>query len=154
GRYGLSITGVGVTAVLVLAGFLAIAVAPLVPAVQFWFVFLLSAAFLHRRHVKTRARLTIASATDLTATVTYAHLLSSRFRGAAFLAPQATVVRVVDALWQDTVRELARTADAIVIDVSTPSAPVLWEVESTLREHLNKVVFAGNEALVAEWASP
>src|SRR6185295_6376815 len=51
------------------------------------------------------------------------------------ISPKLVVVRVTNAVWQDSVRKLATFSSAIVIDVSEPTQNLLWEI-STLRPAL------------------
>jgi hypothetical protein len=39
------------------------------------------------------------------------------------------VLRVSGAFWQQVVRRLAASADAVVVDISEPSENLLWEIE-------------------------
>ncbi|MPV35690.1 hypothetical protein [Georgenia subflava] len=45
------------------------------------------------------------------------------------LAPRLVVLTVATPIWQETVRRLAAAADACLVDVSEPSANVVWELE-------------------------
>src|SRR5262249_28091976 len=49
------------------------------------------------------------------------------------LSPRLVVVRVAGGIWQQVVSTLAGSADVVVIDVSHPTNPLLWEV-STMKQ--------------------
>jgi hypothetical protein len=49
------------------------------------------------------------------------------------LAPRISVARVSDRLWQVVVRRLARSSDAVIVDISFPTDNLVWEVRSMLR---------------------
>jgi len=150
-RYGYSLSGLGVLSGLVFSGFLVMVVQYEGFMLVFWIILLVPAFLIHRRRVRNRSRIPIETRNDLSACVEYGRTLSGKLRAPAFLAPQATVVKVVDTLWQDTVYELARTADAILIDVSAPTVHVLWEIETAIRDFPSKIIYLGQKALTEEW---
>ncbi len=150
-RYGYSIIGLGVLAVVAWEGFLT-TFAPFVGAMLvYWILFLVPAFLIHRRRVRRRSQVAVATEEDLSACLEYSQTLSGRVRAPAFMAPQATVVKVVDALWQETVIGIARTAGAIFIDVSVPTLHVLWEIETATRDFRHKIVYIGQKPLVEQW---
>jgi hypothetical protein len=150
-RYGYSLSGLGVMAELLWSGFLAFVVPVCGPMLEYWILFLVPAFLIHRWRVKKRSRAEIAVAEDLSACLEYCQTLSGRIRAPAFMAPQATVVKVVDTLWQETVTGIAQTADAIFIDVSAPTVHVLWEIETAIRGFRSKIVYLGQRALMEQW---
>jgi CBS domain-containing protein len=59
--------------------------------------------------------------------------VAARARG--IFAPRLVVVSSVSTVWRDVVVRLAAVSDIILIDVSVPSANLLWEVSTLATEH-------------------
>jgi hypothetical protein len=150
-RYSFSLSGIGAIAALMWGGFLIFVVPFAGSTLEYWVLFLVPAFLIHRWRVKKRSRVEIAVAEDLSACLGYCQTLSGKIRAPAFMAPQATVVKVVDTLWQETVTGIAQTADAIIIDVSAPTVHVLWEIETAIRGFRSKIVYLGQRALMEQW---
>jgi hypothetical protein len=68
-------------------------------------------------------------------------------RGRMFVAPRLAVVTVSEDLWRDSVAELARLVDIVLIDVSAPSANLHWEM-ANLRNRKSQWVLIGEEARI------
>ena len=118
---------------------------------EYWILCLVPAFLIHRWRVRRRSQLEITTVEDLSACLEYCHTLSGRIRAPAFMAPQATVVKVVDTLWQETIIGIAQAAEAIFIDVSMPTIHVLWEIETAMREFPHKIVYLGQKSLMEQW---
>lgn len=65
----------------------------------------------------------------------------------AALGPRLTVVSVDSAIWREAVQEFARSCHAVLLDVSTASEALLWEVRE-LGGGGGRVVFVGEEGAV------
>jgi hypothetical protein len=59
------------------------------------------------------------------------------------LSPRLVVVRVAGGIWQQVVSMLARSADVVVIDVSHPTNPLLWEVSTMKQAFRGRWVLVG-----------
>lgn len=70
----------------------------------------------------------------------------------AALAPRLTVVTVATPIWREAVLEFARSCHAVLLDVSTASEALLWEVRE-LGGRGTPVVFVGEEAAVTRLLS-
>ena len=70
----------------------------------------------------------------------------------AALAPRLTVVTVATPIWREAVHEFARSCHAVLLDVSTASEALLWEVRE-LGGSGAPVVFVGEEAAVTRLLS-
>jgi hypothetical protein len=68
------------------------------------------------------------------------------------LAPRLFVLRVESSIWHETVSRFARTASVALIDVSEPSANLLWEVEELTLRTKTPCVFIGEYDRVAPLA--
>ncbi len=65
-------------------------------------------------------------------------------------AARLTVLRVSGLFWQKVVRALSQSADAVVVDISLPSANLLWEIE-TLKQMKGVIcVYVGERRRVVE----
>ncbi|MBL8932597.1 MAG: hypothetical protein JNL54_20930 [Kineosporiaceae bacterium] len=65
----------------------------------------------------------------------------------AVLAPRLTVVTVDSAIWQDAVHEFARSCNAVLLDVSSASQALLWEIRQLVHRDA-RVVLVGEEDAV------
>lgn len=70
----------------------------------------------------------------------------------AALAPRLTVVSVASSIWREAVHEFARSCDAVLLDVSSASEALLWEIQEIGRGDA-AVVFVGEEAAVTRMLS-
>ncbi|MCV2395663.1 hypothetical protein OEB99_15215 [Actinotalea sp. M2MS4P-6] len=70
------------------------------------------------------------------------------------LAPELSVLTVKDSVWRETVTQLARRADAVLIDVSVITENLLWEVHQALTAPKQSVVLVGRRDSVATLATP
>lgn len=59
------------------------------------------------------------------------------------LAPRLFVLKVDSSIWHETVSRFARTASVALIDISEPSANLLWEVEELTLRTQTPCVFIG-----------
>ncbi len=99
------------------------------------------------RTAELRKRLTVATMAELTE-VSATVATGSR----AALAPRLTVVTVDSAIWREAVHELARTCNAVLLDVSAASEALLWEVRELGRGDV-RLVFVGEETAVGRLLS-
>ena len=70
----------------------------------------------------------------------------------AALAPRLTVVTVATPIWREAVHAFARVSHAVLLDVSTASEALLWEV-GELGGRDTRVVFVGEEGAVSRLLS-
>jgi len=61
------------------------------------------------------------------------------------------VVSTTDTFWRAAVKLAAEQTACPVIDVSEPSANLLWEVDQMLSKKGGPVVFTGNDEAVRHW---
>ena len=108
---------------------------------------------LHRRAIRRRARLAIKSRDDVVACAARVQRLRRWWLRPAVLAPQATVVMAPDALWQDAVVELSRRVDALVVDVSSVSVNLEWELERLSAAAFRRCVLVAERDALREWSS-
>ena len=74
--------------------------------------------------------------------------LSSRWLTAPrVLGSLATVLRVDDSLWQDTVKAIARDADAVVLDISDLSEAIQWELQFCAEECEGRLLLTMNSSM-------
>ena len=81
----------------------------------------------------------------------YAKRLQSRLRAPTLLAPRATIASVHDPFWQRTVLELTLRADVVLMDLSSYTEAISWEVDVIARHGLTKCVFIADEDRFKEW---
>lgn len=62
------------------------------------------------------------------------------------LGTVATVVSSSDAMWQQVVASLANRASTIVLDVSHPTPPILWELAHCLDQHRERLLLVLDES--------
>jgi hypothetical protein len=87
-----------------------------------------AALLLHAFRIWRRSHLAVAADGDVA--ILIERLMSFRrwYRAPQFMAPPSVVVRVHDAQWRTVVREAAEQA-LVVIDVSSPTENILWELD-------------------------
>jgi hypothetical protein len=108
---------------------------------------------LHRRAIRRRARIAIKSPDDMRACAARVQRLKRWWVRPAVLAPQATVVMAPDALWQDTVVELSQRVDALVVDVSSVTVNLEWELERLSAAGFRRCVLVAERDALREWSS-
>ena len=94
--------------------------------------------------VKGKKRRRIRSARDIVSAQLKLKKLKLRRRAPSFLGSQAVLLSVVDQLWRDTVLSMLRIADSVVVEISTPSESIAWEMAQI------KSGFSGNVVLLAQ----
>jgi hypothetical protein len=62
------------------------------------------------------------------------------------MALRATTIKVDPIIWKQAVQSSAKSAQAIVIDVSEPSENLSWEADYCIGNHRDKTIFIGNTA--------
>ena len=67
------------------------------------------------------------------------------------MAPQAVVVNVVDELWQETVSQLATDVRRVIVDVSEPTADLIWELEQVFTNPKIVCLLVGDGPMVRQW---
>jgi hypothetical protein len=105
----------------------------------------------HRWRVRLRSRLRVRVTRDLDRCTYRVEALASWQRRPGLLAPQATVIRVVDELWQATVARLLDYVDAVIVDVSAVTENVLWEVRTIKARTFVPCVWIGDARVIAAW---
>jgi hypothetical protein len=98
-----------------------------------------------------RSRLSIENVDRIRKVERQVERLKSWRRGPSLFAPQASVVRVVDALWQPTVVSLLRHAEAVLIDISVPSESILWELRAAREASTSKLILLAQTDRLIEW---
>jgi len=94
----------------------------------------------------------VANANDLAACYERIASLSHGLRQPALMAPQATIISVVGDAWQQTVLGLSARVPALLIDVGSPTANLLWELEQVAAMPPAKCVLIGDAASLKRWA--
>src|ERR1043166_6449843 len=100
--------------------------------VSFWFTgacILLAPWLAHLWRVRRRATRSIVTDGDVARVLGDVAAIAGITRRLTMLAPQATVVQVMDTVWQRAVSAGLATVDAVLIDVSVPSPSLQWELE-------------------------
>lgn len=90
------------------------------------------------------ARRRVASEAELHKLTRRAKVLVHRALAPKALGTVATVVSSSDALWQQVVATLADRATKIVLDVSYPTEPILWELQYCLDRYPAKLFLVMN----------
>ena len=108
---------------------------------------------LHRRAIRRRARIAIKSRDEVVACAARVQRLKRWWLRPTVLAPQATVVVVPDAMWQDAVAELSQRVDALVVDVSSVSVNLKWELERLSAAAFRRCVLVAERDALREWSS-
>jgi hypothetical protein len=98
-----------------------------------------------------RSRLSIENVGRIRKVERQAERLKSWWRGPSLFAPQASVVKVVDALWQPTVVSLLGHAEAVLIDISVPSESILWELRAAREASTSKLILLAQTDRLIEW---
>ncbi|MGH8517619.1 MAG: hypothetical protein ACREUE_09175 [Panacagrimonas sp.] len=114
-------------------------------AIGLWLA-ILGLGFLTLRSVvgAWEARRRVESEAELHKLTRRARLLVHRALAPNALGTVATVVSSSDALWQRVVTMLAGRAAKIVLDVSYPTEPILWEIRLCLDRHPAKLLLVMN----------
>jgi hypothetical protein len=102
---------------------------PFIAGVAWLFTLLLAALIAHFWRVKKKSHLVASDESSLAHVVRRVSELSTYPLRAVIAAPQATVVKTADAIWQATVRQLAACANAAIVDVTKVTPNVLWELD-------------------------
>jgi hypothetical protein len=71
--------------------------------------------------------------------------------GCEILEPQATLVTVVDELWQQAVESVLNEVRYAIIDVSCATENLLWEIETVLRSRRSGVLLIAESEAVRAW---
>jgi len=87
-------------------------------------------SYISVRRAERSKRLAIASADQIDP---ISRRIARRVR--RIISPKLVVVRVTNAVWQESVRRLATVSSAIIVDISEPTQNLLWEI-STLKPAL------------------
>jgi len=66
-------------------------------------------------------------------------------------SPQLMVVRSTDELWRSTVQRLARATQITIVDVSRPTASLLWEIQELTERRGVRCVFIGQVDMLAKF---
>lgn len=122
---------------------------PLWPAISGFAFVVFTFLMVHRWRVRRRARLRIRTTRDLDRCTYRVVDLASWRRRPGLLAPQATVIKVVDELWQATVVRLLDHVDAVIVDVSELTENLLWEVRTLHERAFEPCVWIGDARAVA-----
>jgi len=124
---------------------------PAWPAISGFVLVIFTFLMVHRWRVRLRSRLRVRITRDLDRCTYRVEDLASWQRRPGLLAPQATVIRVVDELWQATVVRLLDYVDAVIVDVSAVTENVLWEVRTIKARALVPCVWIGDARVIAAW---
>ena len=73
-------------------------------------------------------------------------------RSRKVFGPRLVVLRVASPVWQEAVTELASVSSLPLIDISEPTANVLWELETLMTRFGDRCVVIGNHEQVAALA--
>lgn len=73
-------------------------------------------------------------------------------QGRQTFASRLVVLRVATAVWRESVTALARVTSASIIDISEPTAHLLWELETLDRLCASRSIIIGERASVERWA--
>ena len=80
--------------------------------------------------------------------------LGGRRWPAQHLLPRLVVARTADTIWRETVVGACEASDALLVDVSSPSEHVLWEIETVAAHRTDVIYIAGADSpLVTDAAS-
>jgi hypothetical protein len=96
------------------------------------------------------ARARVADARSLARTVARARRLRSLWQAPLITAPMAMVVSATEALWQDSVKSLARACDLTLIDITHPRAHICWELR-TLRATAGHIILLAERNKLTTW---
>jgi hypothetical protein len=75
----------------------------------------------------------------------------SLVRAPSIAAPMATVVTTTDAEWQPTVLTIAPLCEVVLLDLSSPSDSILWELETVLSLELHVILLARRDKFNQWW---
>ena len=131
---------------------LSVATVPMLAASLWCLLTVFLLLIVHRARIRRLARGRITSDADLGRCARRIVELGGWRRAPAIMAPQATVVRVDDSMWQRTVSVLATSAGAVLVDLSEPTANIAWEIETAQRTAPGRVVLVGDRDAVRRWA--
>jgi hypothetical protein len=112
---------------------------------------LLAVVFAWRWLIRRRSRLEVRSRGDIRRCLSRVRQLASWLRRPSIMAPQAVVVTVVDELWQETVSELATHVGLVIVDVSEPTANLIWELEQVFTNAQIVCLLVGDGLMVRKW---
>jgi len=101
--------------------------------------------------VQWRTRLRISAQEDLTRLEAALRRLRGGGMAPSYLVPRLVVVSTTDTYWRDAVTLAAAMTACPVIDVSGPSANLLWEVDQMLSNREGPVVFTANGDAIRQW---
>jgi hypothetical protein len=74
-------------------------------------------------------------------------------RAPSIAAPMATVVTTTDTEWQPTVAAVASLCEVVLLDLSSPSLSINWELETVLSLGLRVIILAHRKSFDGWWYS-
>jgi hypothetical protein len=77
--------------------------------------------------------------------------LKKLVRAPSIAASMATVITTTDAEWQPTVKTVAPLCEVVLIDLSSPSDSIFWELETVLASELRVIVLAQRDKFYQWW---
>jgi hypothetical protein len=77
--------------------------------------------------------------------------LKKLVRAPSIAAPMATVITTTDAEWQPTVKTIAPLCEVVLLDLSSPSESICWELETVLTSELHVIVLAHRDKFDQWW---
>ena len=112
------------------------------------------ALLMQRWRVRRRSRLFVRTRKDIDRVETAVADLSAWAKRAALLAPRATTVKVIDALWQAVVECLAGRTNVILVDLSASTENLQWEMDLLARQSYRRTVFIADRHVESKLAAP
>lgn len=101
--------------------------------------------------VQRRTRVRVSAQEDLSRLKIALHRLRGGGLAPSYLVPRLVVVSTADTYWREAVTIAAGQTACRVIDVSEPSANLLWEVDQMLSNRGGPVVFTANGEAMRKW---
>ncbi|MBY5883974.1 hypothetical protein HFN46_33240 [Rhizobium leguminosarum] len=117
-------------------------------------IVVVAALLLQRWLVRRRARLSVRKVGDLDRAGRSIDELSRWGKRSALLGPRATIIRVTDDLWRQAVARLAECSNVVLVDLSSSTVNLQWELALLAERSYQHTVFIANRAAEAPVAPP
>jgi hypothetical protein len=105
----------------------------------------------HRYWIRRHARVRVRTGVDLVTAEFHAWKLRAWRNRPGLMAPQATIVTVIDRLWRDAIMRLTRYVDLVLVDCSDPSEALVWEVAYLKQSSSVPTVFVAEATRFHAW---
>lgn len=119
-------------------------IGPILVSLSVIIVILMVALLLQRWRVRKRAKVTVQSNDDVDKVKATIANLGCWYMRSTLLAPRATIVTVIDDLWQKVVVTLVNSSHVVLVDISNSTENLQWELALLEKYSFQNTVFVAN----------